>query len=63
VRENETTARRVIAGEAEQPECGGHRGRLRCAPAVLRPDISDLDFDHYEGLDFHNAFDIRAPYS
>jgi hypothetical protein len=27
------------------------------------PATVDLDIDHYEGLDFHNAFDIRAPYS
>lgn len=63
MRKNETTARkRVIAGEAEQSEHGGHHStvdKCKCSG----PTTVDLDIDHYEGLDFHNAFDIRAPYS
>jgi hypothetical protein len=57
----ETSARKnVVAGEGEgeESECGGHRGHLR-----MRSGPTRVDLDHNEGLNFHNAFDIRAPHS
>lgn len=48
----------MVAGEAEEAEGGGHRGHLR-----TRSGPTVVDLDHNEGLNFHNAFDFRAPHS